>query len=116
MRFLDKSFAFNKGTMPVKIEGQWYYPIERAKIFIGRLPDWSKVVFYQNTGTARVDMLWFVMACEKKFFAIRGYDYKEVEKGSILVPTKIEIFVTDPAGVLRERLVKIDYYLLRATE
>jgi len=119
VRFLDKSFAFTKGPKPVKIEGQWYYQIEREKIPVGDiadLPYWPKVVFCQNTGTSRVDMLWFVDTGEKKFLAVRGYDYKEVEKGSILVPTKIEIFVTDPAGVLRERLVKIDYYLLRATE
>ncbi|MHC4460286.1 MAG: hypothetical protein ACYS6W_08555 [Planctomycetota bacterium] len=116
MCFLEKSFAFTKGTKPVKIEGQWYYPIERAKIFIGRLPNWSKVVFYQNIGTARVDMLWFVEVGEKKFFAIRGYDYREVEKKGISVPTRIEIFGTDSAGVLRERLVKIDYYLLQTTE
>jgi len=119
VRFLDKSFAFNKGPKPVKIEGQWYYQIEREKIPVGDiadLPYWPKVVFCQNTGTSRVGMLWFVDTGEKKFLAVRGYDYKEVEKGSILVPAKIEIFVTDPAGVLRERLVKIDYYLLRATE
>jgi len=134
VRFLDKSFAFTKGTKPVKMEGQWYEPIvrrdspgERAKILvddIADLPYWPKVVFYQNTDTARVDMIWFVAADEKKFLAARGYDYKEVEKGSILVPTKIEIFRTDaesPAlgranSVLLERLVKIDYYRLRAAE
>lgn len=119
VRFLDKSFAFNKGPKPVKIEGQWYYQIEREKIPVGDfgdLPYWPKVVFCQNTGTSRVGMLWFVDTGEKKFLAVRGYDYKEVEKGSVLVPAKIEIFVTDPAGVLREQLVKIDYYLLRATE
>ena len=119
VRFLDKPFAFNKGPKPAKIEGQWYYPIEREKILvddIADLPYWPKVVFCQNTGTSRIDMIWFADTAEKKFLAVRGYDYKEVEKGSILVPTKIEIFVTDPAGVLRERLVKIDYYLLRATE
>ncbi len=124
VRFLDKSFAFTKGTKPVKIEGQWYEPIEREKILrekilvddIADLPYWPKVVFYQNTGTARVDMLWFVAADEKKFLAARGYDYKEVEKGSILVPTKIEIFRADANSVMLKRLVKIDYYRLRAAE
>jgi len=117
VRFLDKSFAFTKGTKPVKMEGQWYYQIERAKIPVADVaPYWPKVVFLQNTGTARVDMLWFVEAGEKKFFAIRGYDYKEVEKGSILVPTKIEIFRTDASNVLLERLVKIDYYRPRDTQ
>ncbi len=130
VRFLDKSFAFTKGTKPVKIEGQWYYPIERAPplrgagrekiladdLILADIPYWPKVVFCQNTGTARIDMLWFVGAGEEKFLAVRGYDYKEVEKGGILVPAKIEIFATDADGVLQERLVKIDYYLLRAVE
>jgi len=116
VRFLDKSFAFTKGPQPVKIEGQWYYPVERERIFVGALPYWSKVVFYQNTGTSRVDMLWFVGAGEKKLLAVRGYDYKEVEKRGILVPAKVEIFRTDADGVLRERLVKIDYNLLTAIE
>jgi len=114
-RLLDLD-VFMKLSNPVKKKGRWYYPIKRERIFIGAIPYWSKVVFYQNTGTSRVDMLWFVGAGEKKLLAVRGYDYKEVEKGSILVPTKIEIFVTDPAGVLRERLVKIDYHLLKATQ
>jgi nitrite reductase/ring-hydroxylating ferredoxin subunit len=109
VRLLDKPFAFTKGPQPVKIEGQWYYPVERVRIFVGALPYWSKVVFYQNTDTSRVDMLWFVGAGEKKLLAVRGYDYKEVEKRGILVPAKIEIFRTDADGVLRERLVKIDY-------
>lgn len=126
VRFLDKSFAFTKGTKPVGIKGQWYEPIvrrdspgEREKILvddIADLPYWPKVVFYQNTGTARVDMIWFVAADEKKFLAARGYDYKEVEKGSILVPTKIEIFRADANSVLLERLVKIDYYRPRDTQ
>ncbi|MBA7640932.1 hypothetical protein ES703_48603 [subsurface metagenome] len=128
VRFLDKSFAFTKGQKPVKTEGQWYYPIERAKILVDDttdIPYWPNIVFCQNTDSSRVDMLWFIdggdpavllRQNEAAGLAVRGYDYKEVEKGSILVPNRIEIFRTDAAGVLRERLVKIDYYLLRTTE
>jgi len=113
VRFLDKSFTFTKVPQPVKIEGQWYYPIERERIFIGAIPYWSKVVFYQNRDTSLVDMLWFA---GEKFLAVRGYDYREVEKKGVAVPTRIEIFRTDADGVLQERLVKIDYYLLKATK
>ena len=119
VRFLDESFAFTKGPKPVKMEGQWYYPIERAKILVDDIVDfpyWSKVVFYQNRDSSRVDMLWFVAAGEKKFLAVRGYDYRKVEKKGVSAPTRVEIFRTDADGVLRERLVKIDYYLLRAAE
>lgn len=118
VRFVvDKSFAFTKGPKPIKMEGQWYYPIERAKILVADVaPYWPKVIFWQNKGSSRVDMLWFVEVGEKKFFAFRGYDYRKVEKKGVSVPTKIEIFRTDAAGVLRERLVKIDYHLLKAAQ
>ena len=45
---------------------------------------------------------------EGKFLAVRGYDYKDVQKNGVLLPTKIEIFRTDARAVSRERLVKID--------
>ena len=53
-------------------------------------------------------MLWFMDIDEGKSLAVRGYDYREVEKGGVRFPAKIEIFRTDAAGVLQERLVKID--------
>ncbi len=117
--FFDKSFAFDKGTKPVKIEGQWYYPIEREKILMDDIADppyWPKAVFYQDRDSDFVDMIWFAGSGKGKLLAVRGYDYKEVEKRGVLVPAKIEIFVTNADGVLQERLAKIDYHLLRATE
>ena len=123
VRFLDESVEFTKSSEPVKMEGRWYYPIEQDKIQMERY--WSKVVFYQNKDSSLVDML---SLCSnqnvanggiiwlQEFFAVRSYDYREIEKGGILVPTKIEIFATDAESVLRERLVKIDYYRLRVTE
>ena len=125
VRFLDKSFAFNKGPQPVKIEGQWYYPIEVYHVKCGpddlrgtsyTLRERLKAVFYQDRDSFLVDTICFAGADEKTFFAIRGYDYRKVEKKSVSVPTKIEIFRADANSVLRERLVKIDYYRLRVTE
>ena len=119
VRFLDKPVVFTRDSRPVKMEGLWYYLIERVN------PDktgiFSYAVFYQNRNTFLVDMIWFagvdssVIVSEAQpsvaipiSLAVRGYDYREVEKGGVRVPAKIEIFRTDAAGVLQERLVKID--------
>lgn len=124
VRLLDE-FGFTKLDDPVKKEGRWYYPIKIYRVRGGpddmlgtsyTLRERLKAVFYQDKNNSLVDMLQFVDIDEDKFLAVRGYDYKEVEKKGISVPTRIEIFRTDAAGVLQERLVKIDYYLLKATE
>ena len=106
VRFLDSKVKFTERPRPVKIEGQWYHSIKRVN------PDetgiWSEAVFYQNTDSSLVDMLWFTDVDENKSFMVRGYDYHEVGKAGVRVPTKIEIFRTNAAGVLKQRLVKID--------
>ena len=107
-RFLDRSFKFNEGPAPIKIEGRWYHPIERNRILASDLSYWSKVVFYKDRDTSLVDMVWFAAAGEEKFLMIRGYDYEKAQKQGVLVPAKIEIFETDAAARLQQRLVKID--------
>jgi len=110
-RLLDSSFAsFTKVDTPVKIEGVWYYPIGQSRKVVD--PYWSKVLFCQNRDSSLVDILWFADVDEQKFLAVRGYDYRKVEKQGVLVPTGIEIFTTDAAGTLQKRLVKIDYHKL----
>jgi hypothetical protein len=110
VRFLDKSVEFTRLSSPVKMEGLWYYPIERVSS--DAKPDLYKVVFYQNNDSSLVDMIRFVRFVSvdgEKSLAVRGYDYRKVEKKQVLVPTKIEIFRIDAKGVLQERLVKIDF-------
>ena len=108
-RFLDQSFSFTVGANPVKIEGRWYHPIERNRIPASDLSHWSKVVFYQDRDTSLVDMVWFAAAGEEKFLMVRGYDYDKTQKGSILVPSKIEIFETNAQHTSQRKVVKIDY-------
>jgi hypothetical protein len=103
--------AFSKEPKPVKLEGLWYYPIERAAPAQRRggiEPYWSKAVFYQSTETSLIDMVWFSDIEPGKFLVARGYDYKKLEKDGVLIPMKIEVFKTDAPGVLKERLIKID--------
>jgi hypothetical protein len=101
------------------MEGLWYDPIEetpssglsansKSHRYTAGKPYWSKVVYYQNRDNSSVDLLWLADIKQNKFLAVRGYDYKDVQKNGVLLPTKIEIFRTDARAVSRERLVKID--------
>ncbi len=121
VRFLDESVEFTTNYEPVKIEGLWYYPINRTyriehaccedsgQVFKRLEPLWSKVVFYQNKDSLLVDMLWFADIRGEKFLAVRGYDYHKLKGKDILVPGKVEIFRTDAKGVLQELLVRVDF-------
>ena len=112
VRLLDESVQFARGAAPVKKKGQWYYPIKRTAAAGSEKKDvepyWSGVVFYQNADSFLVDMLWFADVNSKKFLAVRGYNYQEIEKSGVRIPGKIEIFRTDAAGIVQQRLVKID--------
>jgi len=83
-RLLDVSADFVRQDSAVKIQGQWYYPITRQT---------KSGVGCTETG---------------KSLAVRGYDYDQIEKGGLLIPTRIEIFTTDRQGGSQTRLVKID--------
>jgi len=133
-RFLDESVGFSKEATALKIQGQWYYPItRRSRPVVGAELEparpLSKAVFYQDRDNSLVDMILFadagssVIAGEAQpsaaipvSFAIRGYDYAEVEKEGVRVPARIEIFRTDTRGNLQERLVKIDYHSLKRSK
>jgi len=115
-RFYDKSVEFSKETTGLKIQGQWYYPIERrSKPVLGvelehePARPLSKAVFYQDRDSSLVDMILFDYMSGDDFLAVRGYDYTEVEKEGVRIPSKIEIFRADARGDLQKRLVKIDF-------
>lgn len=135
-RFLDSTARFVRDSAPVKMEGLWYWPVERLypiqeqdeggdqQILVGSAeadedgpatpePYWSKVVFYQNRESSLVNMLWFADVDEDKFLSVRGYDYAATREEGVLVPTKIEIFNTDALGVFKERMIEVDFASLR---
>ncbi len=133
-RFLDKSVEFIKVPDPVKLQGQWYYPFHRRMkprsllddqaqmaepAALEAVPDLSEAVFYQNRDSFLVDMILFpqrstgpsaFLRKQEGGLTVQGYDYSEIEKGAVLVPTRIEIFRTDARGDSQKRLVKIDFY------
>ncbi len=108
-RFLDSSAEFARRDSAVKIQGQWYHPIDRqTKSGILSGERLAKTVFYQNRDNSLIDLIHCACTETGKSLAVRGYDYDEIEKGGLLVPTKIEVFTTDKQGVSQARLVKID--------
>ncbi len=112
-RLLDASAEFAAQDEPVKIQGQWYQPIDRqARTGILSGESMAEAVFYQNRDSSLIDMLRFVCAETGRPLTVRGYDYDEIEKGGPLAPTRIEVFATDTQGNLQERLVKIDCHTM----
>ncbi|MBA7696339.1 hypothetical protein ES703_104986 [subsurface metagenome] len=105
VRFLDKSAEFSKRSEPVKMQGLWYYPIRCSRVTSDEA---RKVLFYQSRDTSLIDMVSFVSG--KESLLVRGYDYRKVRATDVFLPTKIEIFETNPAGVIQQRLLKIDYH------
>lgn len=104
VRLMDNKAGLTKGNRPLKIEGRWYYPIGHAES--DNQPD---IIFYQNRDSSLIDLIWFVSAKRGTPLAVRGYNYQKIKKGAVLIPAKIEIFMTDLQGVIQNRLVTIDY-------
>ena len=106
VHFLEPSAPFSRQDAAIKKQGQWYYPIHQAGKRSGQ------AVFYQNRDTLRVDMIRVPCLAANKPLTVRGYDYRQITKGGPFVPTKIEIYSTDVAGILKERLVKMDCHTM----
>jgi hypothetical protein len=123
-RLLDLgALPFTKLSDPVKKEGRWYYPIEmyhlgcepngiRGESYVMRTR--LKAVFYLNRDSSLVEFVWFPTKGDPELLragiAVRGYDYREVEKSGVWLPGKVEIFVTDASGAHRQRLAVIDFH------
>jgi len=117
VRFLDESVEFTKQSNAIKIQGQWYYQINRrSKPGAESTERSSNAVFYQDRDNSLVDMIWLAFTDTENFLTVRGYDYDEIAKDDgILIPVRIEIFSTDAHGNSLKRLVKIDCHTLRRT-
>jgi hypothetical protein len=106
-RFLDKASEVSKPSEPVKVQGLWYYPIELRCTG----DETRQATFYQSRDAFLVDIISFTD--EKESLLVRGYDYREAKVSGVLLPTRIEVFVATPTGVIQRRLLKIDYYNLK---
>ena len=113
-RLADGSAPFTRQEAAVKMHGQWYYPITRKAKPNDEMSDGeTEAIFYQDRDNSLVDMIGFACARKDKSLTVRGYDYKNIEKDGVVLPTRMEIF-SAPAGVdSQQRLIKIDCHTMR---
>jgi hypothetical protein len=109
VRLLDHSVEFTREANPVRIEGQWYYPIDRRrKSDIESLLRIPKAVFYQNRDTSIIDTLSIACLGADRFLTVRGYDYSPLEEKDIVIPHRMDLFIADSEGYPQKRLAQID--------
>jgi hypothetical protein len=104
VRFLDPLTQFDRQETAVKIQGKWYHPIHQTETGDGS----GGTIFYQDRDSLLVDMVRITCSSPDRTLAIRGYDYRKIEKEGPLGPARIEIFSTGAGGVIQKRLAKID--------
>jgi hypothetical protein len=112
LRLSDVDAGFKHIPVPIKMDGRWCYRNEATSSVILKKskapPHLRKVVLYQNKLTHLADMLWMADITENRFFAANAYDYQQIQDSQAMVPGKIEIFETNPAGIYQGRLATID--------
>ena len=109
VRFMDKSFVYNRDTNEINIQGKWCYPITRKRISDSN-SDVSKneTVFYQNRAASLVDMILLDCTSQAESFLVCGYDYTEIKNVGISIPYRIEIHLADKNGMATRQLFRID--------
>ena len=107
--FMDKSVGFSADANPRKIQGKWYYPIIRnTRADIESILRFPRAVFYQNSENSLVDMIWLDCPGTNQYLTVRGYDYDRINEGDIIIPKRIEVFLTDSQNSSHRRVIKID--------
>jgi hypothetical protein len=128
VRMLDDGVVLTPRPATVQITGQWYLPVDVTYRASGdspkaeRLEDrgaagarshpgavrWTQSVYFQNQSRPVVDMIWLGDPDSQKFLIVRGYDYARREAGDVLIPTKIDVFQSDPDANIGPRLALVD--------
>jgi hypothetical protein len=120
VRMLDANLTLTPRPGTVQIDGRWYRPIEakygpekaisraagRTKPVVAA-PFWTHGIYFQNLDGSYVDLIWLGNPALEKYLMVRGYDYAKAAAG-VLVPTKIEVFESDPGANIGTRLALID--------
>lgn len=120
-RLLAPGIVLSPRPAPVKIQGQWYQPVEARfptqKVVLTKKgeeqivaldPYWTHGVYYQNRQSRLVDLIWLGNPARQRFLLVRGYDYAPVKEDGVLAPTKIELFRTDQEETFGDRLFQVD--------
>lgn len=116
VRMLQDNMELTLAPAPVQITGQWYLPINAryqvpkptSRKETAPAPYWTRGTYFQGQGRSLVDMIWLGNPDTQKFILVRGYDYAATAGNGVLMPTKIEVFQSDPDGNIGSRLALVD--------
>jgi hypothetical protein len=116
VRMLDDRMGLTLAPAAVQIAGQWYLPIDAkhqarkagAKEKAAAEPYWTQGIYYQGQDRSLIDMIWLGNPAAQRFVIVRGYDYARNAGNGVLIPTKIEVFHSDPDANIGSRIALID--------
>ncbi len=116
VRLLQDNMEFTLAPAAVQVAGQWYLPINaryqspkptpRKEAPVE--PYWTRGTYFQSQDRSLVDMIWLGNPTTHKFVLVRGYDYAASAGDGVLMPTKIEVFQSDPDANIGSRLALVD--------
>jgi len=114
VRMLEDNALLSRRPATTQIAGQWYLPIDaKYQEQTGSQektaePYWAQGIYFQNLDRSLVDMIWLGNPVTHKFLIARGYDYAPSAGAGVLIPTKIEVFQSDPEANIGPRLALVD--------
>ena len=91
---------------PEKISGQLYQPMQSRSYCQGQIC----LTFYRNINSGVVDVVRFEDGNSARYLFCRSFNYQKITGVDRPVPTKIDIFNTDKAGLLQGQLLQMEYY------
>jgi hypothetical protein len=106
VRMLEGNGTLTGRPAVVQIAGQWYLPID-AKYQTAQ-SHWTQGIYFQSQSASLVDMIWLGDPVTQKYLIVRGYDYTQRAAGGMKIPTKIEVFQSDPDANIGPRLALVD--------
>ena len=107
VRMLEGNGMLTGRPAVVQIAGQWYLPID-AK-YQPAQSHWTQGIYFQSQDwVGLVDMIWLGDPVTQKYLIVRGYDYTQRADGGMKIPTKIEVFQSDPDANIGPRLALVD--------
>ena len=109
VRLLDDAVEFKWSSETVRVKGQLYKPIKRARRAGAPAAEGLRdAAFYQKESTARVDMILLGCGVGGGAVVVRGHDYQLLARDGLMVPSKIEAYKANASGRVRHRIIQID--------
>jgi len=106
---LDPQQQLSRLGRAIRLHGKWFDPIRRdVPPQPDQKPTVSPAVFYQSRDSALIQIVWLSCNQPRKFLAIHGFNYQQLENPPIMLPRKLELLQTDGKGTSRRRLAIIE--------